>query len=94
VSRDYPKRPDAPLLEIEWYDIQDDDDWNDEGDPDFYAAHCVSVGYRIFEDKFVVIIARTYSEDMESWSEKRAIPKGVIIDQRVMEPAPTKKEKR
>ena len=83
ATRIYPKRQDAALTVVEWYDIQDDDDWNDDGAGDtFYAAHCVSTGWLIYEDKWVVIIARTYSEDEETWHEKRAIPKGCIIDSR------------
>lgn len=78
--RNYPKRGEAKHLVVEWYDIQDDDDWNDSGSDYFYAHHCVSSGWLIYEDKFVIIIARTYSEDDDSWAEKRAIPKGCIID--------------
>lgn len=88
MTRKYPKRSEAPLVTIQWYDIQDDDDWNDEGAGDaFYAAHCVSTGWKIFEDKWVLVIARTYSEDEETWSEKRAIPKGCIIDSAETVPA-------
>lgn len=64
----------APLVFIEWEDIQAHEDWNEDSEENSTAT-LKSVGWLIEDSPRKLVIAATYDYENEKWSNKFAIPK-------------------
>ena len=64
----------APLVFIEWEDIQAHEDWNDDSEENSTCT-LKSVGWLIEDSPRKLVIAATYDYENEKWANKFAIPK-------------------
>lgn len=68
-----------PLVEVIWFDAEAGNGWLDKDD-DKELPKVVTVGFKIFENDSLLIIASTYHED--ETNSRMKIPKGMIISQK------------
>jgi hypothetical protein len=64
----------APLVYVEWEDIQAHEDWNEVSDSDSTCT-LKSVGWLIEDGPKKLVIAGTYDYENERWANKFAIGK-------------------
>ena len=69
---------DHPLVVVEWEDITDIEDW-DEEDKEPSCSQMLSPGYLVKETKRYLYIARTYDVDNGTFHEVRTYPKHPIV---------------
>ena len=56
----------APVVVIEWQDIQTHDSWNDDEVPETYGA--LSVGWLLESTNTRIVLGTSYSYDDDRWS--------------------------
>lgn len=64
----------APLVFVEWEDIQAHEDWNEDSEADTTCT-LKSVGWLIEDSPKKLVIASTYDHENEKWANKFAISK-------------------
>jgi len=64
----------APLVFVEWEDIQAHEDWNEDSEADTTCT-LKSVGWLIEDGPKKLVIASTYDYENEKWANKFAISK-------------------
>lgn len=74
---------------VEWEDIQNHEDWNDESETNSTCS-LKSIGFLIEDDDRKIVIAMTYDYENERWANKFAIGKlpPVVVKLNVTEATP------
>ena len=65
----------APLVRVDWEDIQTTDRWEDD---EVHTAEATSVGYLVSETPSEVVLAGAYSWQDGQWGWLKALPRGVV----------------
>ena len=92
MRQDWPSTPeDATLGVVSWYDIVENDNWNDDEQPDYVTAK--TVGWLLEDTPQYIRIASSFVYEDNKWAGIHTFPKAVP-EFLPLEPAKPKKRGR